>query len=387
MKNAQTMAKAEAEKLKLWQKTSYANLIRYVPSGMYFLRIRVRGKLIRKSLKTDVLSVAKLRLSDEEKKYRQVAQRQLAIQRGRGQMNFNDALDIYRARLAANTEIKSKTKHYYKQRIDSLLRTWPGLEKINVRDISKQNCMDWATKYKGSATAFNNTALVLRMVLDIAIESGVIYENVARHVTRRAIKPKELHLPDNAKFVEFVKTIEDAGGRFSKDCANLVRFLAYGGFRLGEAKNITWGDCDFQRGEIVVRGDAVEKTKNSEVRRVPMIAEMRQLLERLQNEHGEEIPSTSVMRVGECQKAMDAAVKKVAISHLTHHDLRHLFATRCIESGVDIPTVSRWLGHKDGGGLAMKVYGHLRNQHSASMAKLVNFQPTNVVPLRQAGAA
>jgi hypothetical protein len=26
------------------------------------------------------------------------------------------------------------------------------------------------------------------------------------------------------------------------------------------------------------------------------------------------------------------------------------------ESGADIPTVSRWLGHKDGGPLAMKVY-------------------------------
>jgi integrase len=387
MKSVQTMAKAEAEKLKLWQKTSYANLIRYVPSGMYFLRIRVRGKLIRKSLKTDVLSVAKLRLSDEEKKYRQVAQRQQAIQRGRGQMNFNDALEIYRARLAANTEIKSKTKHYYKQRIDSLLRTWPSLKTTDVRDISKQNCLDWAAKYKGSATAFNNTALVLRMVLDIAIESGVIYENVARHVTRRAIKPKELHLPDNAKFVEFVKTIEDAGGRFSKDCANLVRFLAYGGFRLGEANNITWGDCDFKREQIVVRGDTEEGTKNSEIRRVPMIAEMRQLLEKLQSEHGEKLPSARVMRVGECQKAMDTAVKKVAISHLTHHDLRHLFATRCIESGVDIPTVSRWLGHKDGGGLAMKVYGHLRNQHSASMAKLVSFETTNIVPLRQTRAA
>jgi integrase len=67
--------------------------------------------------------------------------------------------------------------------------------------------------------------------------------------------------------------------------------------------------------------------------------------------------------------------------------LRHLFATRCIESGVDIPTVSRWLGHKDGGGLAMKVYGHLRNQHSASMAKLVSFETTNIVPLRQTRAA
>jgi integrase len=386
MKKGQIIATAETktEKHKLWQKTSYANLIRYIPSGIYFLRIRVRGKLIRKSLKTDVLSVAKLRLTDEEKKYRQVAQRQLAMQRGRGQMNFNDALEIYRARLAANTEIKSKTKHYYKQRIDSLLRTWPGLDKTNVRDISKQNCLDWAAKYTGSATAFNNTALVLRMVLEIAIETGVIYENSARHVTRRAVKPKELHLPDNTKFVEFVQIIENAGGRFSRDCADLVRFLAYGGFRLGEAGNITWADCDFKKGEIAVRGDSEEGTKNSEVRRVPMIAEMLQLLERLREAHGEDMPAARVMRVSECQKAMEAAVKKVGISHLTHHDLRHLFATRCIESGVDIPTVSRWLGHKDGGGLAMKVYGHLRNQHSTSMAKLVSFEPTNIVPLRRA---
>jgi len=36
-----------------------------------------------------------------------------------------------------------------------------------------------------------------------------------------------------------------------------------------------------------------------------------------------------------------------------------LFAISCIESGVDIPTVSRWPGHKDGGALATKVYGAL----------------------------
>jgi hypothetical protein len=40
---------------------------------------------------------------------------------------------------------------------------------------------------------------------------------------------------------------------------------------------------------------------------------------------------------------------------------------------VDIPTVSRWLGHKDGGALAMRVYGHLRDEHSVKMAKRVNF--------------
>jgi len=50
-----------------WQKTAYANLIRYVPSGSYYARLRVKGKLIRRSLNTDLISVAKLRLGDFEK--------------------------------------------------------------------------------------------------------------------------------------------------------------------------------------------------------------------------------------------------------------------------------------------------------------------------------
>jgi integrase len=80
-----------------------------------------------------------------------------------------------------------------------------------------------------------------------------------------------------------------------------------------------------------------------------------------------------VMRVKECILAMRRAAKAVGIARITHHHLRHLFATRCIESGVDIPTVSRWLGHRDGGALAMRVYGHLRQQHSVAMAQKVFF--------------
>ena len=47
-----------------WANSPVANLVRYVPFGIYFARARVSGKLIRRSLKTDVLSVAQLRLSD-----------------------------------------------------------------------------------------------------------------------------------------------------------------------------------------------------------------------------------------------------------------------------------------------------------------------------------
>ena len=44
-----------------------ANLVRHIQSGNYYARIRVRGKLIWKSLKTDRISVDKLRLSDFHK--------------------------------------------------------------------------------------------------------------------------------------------------------------------------------------------------------------------------------------------------------------------------------------------------------------------------------
>ena len=57
---------------------------------------------------------------------------------------------------------------------------------------------------------------------------------------------------------------------------------------------------------------------------------------------------------------------------------------------MDIPTVSRWLGHQDGGALCMKTYGHLRREHSASMAQKVTFQtarPNLAVSMRRRKSA
>src|SRR5580692_5019555 len=62
-----------------WQKTPYPNLIRYVPSGTYFGRVKVDGKLIRRSLDTHVMEVAKLRLSDFLKEQRHYTANMQAI--------------------------------------------------------------------------------------------------------------------------------------------------------------------------------------------------------------------------------------------------------------------------------------------------------------------
>jgi hypothetical protein len=52
------------------QKTQDSDLLRYVPSRAYLARIRVGGKLIRRSLESTVLSAVKLKLADLEKKER-----------------------------------------------------------------------------------------------------------------------------------------------------------------------------------------------------------------------------------------------------------------------------------------------------------------------------
>jgi len=118
----------------LWLKTPFANLIRYVPSGIYFSRIRVRGKLIRRSLKTTSPTVAKLRLGDLENVERQRVEVQGANENGN--LRFGDAPAIFRGRLQKDAALKSRTKEFREERISALLKSWPGLEQTEVGKIS-----------------------------------------------------------------------------------------------------------------------------------------------------------------------------------------------------------------------------------------------------------
>jgi len=63
-------ANSEHKESPLWVKSSVANIVRYVPSGIYFARAKVGGKLIQQSLKTDKLTVAQLRVGDLLKQQR-----------------------------------------------------------------------------------------------------------------------------------------------------------------------------------------------------------------------------------------------------------------------------------------------------------------------------
>ena len=366
---------------KTWQKTRKPNLLRH-KSGRYYARAFAGGKEVWKSLKTSHYSVAEAKLGEFLAEHRE------RVTNGNGEvsakMTFGEALKIHQQNQADDVTIKPATRHYWNQIFVALLKSWRGLANREIRRVSKTDCKEWARGFRkvASPTRYNNTLSGLRHVFEVAKDAGIMYANPAEKLERVRVRQKQLTLPSGDQFLQLVDAVERAGAWCSRDCADFLRGLTFTGCRKGEANQLTWRDVDFDRGELVVRGDPETATKNWTVRRVPLIPDAHALFQRMRNERAREPLEAKVFRVGECQKALDRACKKVGADRITHHDLRHLFATRCIESGVDIPTVSRWLGHKDGGALAMKTYGHLRREHSIAQAQRVTFMVAQIRPIQ-----
>ena len=358
---------------KVWHRTRTANLLLHKPSGKYYARCRVAGKLIFRSLNTNVYTTANLRLPDYIRAIRQ--QSEVAAQSDCKIITWDDALAVYIEKVKKDIRLKPNALRYRLSTLDFIHKTWPALKKTNLNKISEAQCLAWAAKFKDqyAPSVVNNTIDTLRGVLELAISSGTILKNPASKLNKMRIELKRLELPTKEQFQKFVEGIANAGARQSKDCAEMVEFIAYSGMRVGEVVNVKWQDIDRIKNIIHVHGDAVTGTKGGESRAVPIIPSMTELLKKMEARRGQVKPDETVLKIRECQKSMDRAAKLVGMKRITHHGLRHFFATICIESSVDIPTVSRWLGHKDGGALAMKVYGHLRDEHSQQAAQKVQF--------------
>lgn len=362
---------------KIWTATKHPTLYRH-KSGIYHARLTVNGRRTWRSLKTDVQSIALEELRALKKQLQ--TQEELnpkGEKRRKGSLTFREAAQIWLERIQNDPSRKKRTKQYWGEILAALEKHSPKLCARQIGKVTQTDCEVWASSFASlsSPSRYNNTLSALRNILEVGIEMGERLANPASQLKRLKTVEKDLtgKLPDRETFQKWVQTIRTAGSRWSQPCADLVEFLAYSGLRIGEAGCVQWKHIDFEKEEIVILGDPEEGTKNRSIRRVPMIGKMKALLERFKERPISNEQDDKLLQVSTARAAMERASEKLGIPHLTHHDLRHLFATVCIESGVDIPTVAKWLGHKDGGALAMRVYGHLRDEHSKSAARKVVF--------------
>ena len=73
------------------------------------------------------------------------------------------------------------------------------------------------------------------------------------------------------------------------------------------------------------------------------------------------------------RESLHLARAAAKMPHVGFHHLRHYFASHAVMSGIDVMTVAAWLGHRDGGILVGKVYGHLCDEHRRRMSEKLRF--------------
>lgn len=127
----------------------------------------------------------------------------------------------------------------------------------------------------------------------------------------------------------------------------VIIFALNTGMRQGEILSLQWRDVDFARSVLVVM-----KSKNRERRTIPLNGRVFKLL--MEKQQGSLLKSGLVFTTSRgtrinarnLARAFYGAMEKGRIENFRFHDLRHTFATRLVQAGIDLYKVQRLLGHK-----------------------------------------
>lgn len=245
----------------------------------------------------------------------------------------------------------------------------------------------------------NLDLIVLRNVLNRAKDDGYL-----KHLPTEGLKTLKVATPARRLYtVADIESVCAAGFRTkpnadgseasvtknAQQLADFLRLLSACGARYEEALHLRWQDVDFERGQLLIGWDG--DTKNHEARHVDFNPKLRA---HLADMHARRAPDSQWLfpspqrgetdqRAKTFRESLKLARAAAGLPGFGFHDCRHHFISYCVMANIDFMTIARWVGHKDGGVLIGKVYGHLADEHRRAMAAKLEF-PANIVSLNAA---
>lgn len=244
-----------------------------------------------------------------------------------------------------------------------------------------------------SVRTLNLDLIALRNALKEAVDTGLLTE-LPRFPKYKPEAPPVRDLITPAEFELLLASctaLKEDGSPVTKNgeqLRDLLRVLAYAGGREQETLAIRWSHVDWKGKQLWIGAPAefdaskisIGKggtSKNKEARSVDFNPQLEAVLEEMKARRA---PDSSWMfpspqrgdkdiKAQSLRESLIRTRKAAGLEKFAFHDLRHLFISYGVMAGIDFMTIAGWVGHKDGGILIGKVYGHLADTHRRSMAE------------------
>lgn len=256
-------------------------------------------------------------------------------------------------------KVKPNTLISYENKLKNNLIPLIGnkpLARLTSSDIQK--CIDTLNARLAPSTVRANIR-VLKSCLNEAIRKDLLSTNPLNHIALPSVPKKAVKAFTNDEQNRICKVVKT-----NKDLPILVAL--YTGLRIGEIAGLKWNDINWDDQVIIVRNNLqrlrkeVHQSKTELVnaslktslshRVVPLGKTLSNQLQDLKEVSISEFVFTfknnEPLDPRTIRNRFTKVKQKADVSDLPFHALRHTFATRCIEKGVSVTTISALLGHQ-----------------------------------------
>ena len=279
--------------------------------------------------------------------------------------------------------VKMRTYERYKLIIEQHIKDKIG--GLNLNDLSPLVLQSFITellqsgnKKTGKGLSANSVNAVIS-VIQSSLKTAHLLRLTKDYTADKLKRPKLKEKPVECFTLAEQKQIEQAvvlNGK--KDKLYGIILCLYSGLRIGELIALQWSDIDFAKGILTVSkschdgkdGIIIDEPKTATSRRmIPLPKQLLPILKSIKKKS--DSPSVvsangSTISIRSYQRSFELLLKKLKIPHKGFHSLRHTFATRAIECGMDVKTLSEILGHKNPT-VTLNRYAHSLMEHKADM--------------------